>query len=220
MSSAAIDSTYWAAASRRALAPSLGADPQRLAASGRCGAALFVHARHLARQGDAESDECRRGANQPAGPRRWPRNRSLAILLPYPVEDVWAVVSDYDKYGDLLPYLNDITAEKIGDDEYRMKGQAKSVIRGYWPFEITIHQAKKTDGGRISWDESSTNGEVRLNRGSWLLTKHGDNETLLVLSLEAEVQSTPTFLLRNFFLYRLKHVVLAVESAVQRRQGS
>ncbi len=143
-----------------------------------------------------------------------------AVLLPYAVDDVWAVLTDYGKYHEMLPYLANIEAEKQSDDEYHMKGLAKSVFQGYWPFEITIHQEKKADGGRIWWDEKS-GGEVQVNRGSWMLTKHGDQETLLVLSLETEVQSTPTFVLRNFFRYRLKQVVRAVDQAVQRRrQGS
>ena len=143
-----------------------------------------------------------------------------ALLLPQPVEEVWAVLTDYGKYHEMLPYLANIEAEKKSAEEYRMKGLAKSAFQGYWPFEITIHQEKKADGGRIWWDEVG-GGEVLVNRGSWQVSKHGEQETLLVLSLETEVQSTPTFVLRNFFRYRLKHVERAVEQAVlRRRQGS
>jgi ribosome-associated toxin RatA of RatAB toxin-antitoxin module len=141
-----------------------------------------------------------------------------AIILPYSVDEVWEVLTDYGDYHKMLPYLSNIEAEKKGEDEYRMKGQAKSAFKGDWPFEITIHQEKKADGGHIWWDETSTDGEVQVNKGSWTLTKHGDKETLLVLSLEAEVKSTPTFVLRNFFRHRLKKVMQAVELAVRQRQ--
>src|SRR5262249_10596125 len=125
----------------------------------------------------------------------------------------------YTKYDRMLPYLADVTAEKKGDDEWVMNGQAKSAFRGYWPFQIAIRQAKSTDGGRIWWDEHATEGEVLLNRGGWELRKRGDNETLLVLALEAEVKSTPTFLLRSFFRHRFKEVMRAIERAVQQRKA-
>jgi ribosome-associated toxin RatA of RatAB toxin-antitoxin module len=144
-----------------------------------------------------------------------------AIVLPYTVDEVWDVLTDYGKYSNILPYLSSIEAEKKSDDETRMKGLAKSAVQGNWPFEITIHQQKNPDGGRIWWEETPGNGEVEVNKGSWTLSKHGDKEALLVLALEAEVKSTPTFVLRNFFRYRLKKVMQAVEQAVQRRkQGS
>lgn len=140
-----------------------------------------------------------------------------AVLLPYALGDVWDVLTDYADYGRMLPYLADVTAEKKGDGEWVMKGQAKSAFRGYWPFQITIREAKSTDGGRIWWDEHSAEGEVLLNRGGWELRKRGDQETLLVLTLEVEVKSTPTFLLRSIFRHRFKEVMRAVERAVQRR---
>jgi ribosome-associated toxin RatA of RatAB toxin-antitoxin module len=141
-----------------------------------------------------------------------------AVLLPYALDDVWDVLTDYAKYDRMLPYLADVTAEKKGDDEWLMKGRAKSAFRGYWPFQITIREAKGPDGGRIWWDEHSADGEVLLNRGGWELRKRGDSETLVVLTLEAEVQSTPTFLLRSFFRHRFKEVMRAVEREVQRRK--
>jgi hypothetical protein len=141
-----------------------------------------------------------------------------AIVLPYAVDEVWGVLTDYGNYSNLLPYLSNIEAEKTGDDEYRMKGLAKAAFQGNWPFDITIHQQKTADGGRIWWDEMPGGGEVEVNKGSWTLRKHGDKETLLVLTLEAEVKSTPNFVLRNFFRYRLKKVMQAVEQAVQRRR--
>ncbi len=139
-----------------------------------------------------------------------------AILLPYPIERVLAVVTDYDHYSDFLPYLHDIQTERA-DGDWFMKGQAQSAIGGTWPFDIQVHEefVGRGQGWRVRWDEKPHQGEVTLNRGSWELTPAGDNQTLLVLSLQAEVQSTPTFFLRNFFLYRLKQVVRAVDRRLQ-----
>jgi ribosome-associated toxin RatA of RatAB toxin-antitoxin module len=138
-----------------------------------------------------------------------------AILLPYPVERVLGVVTDYAHYSEFLPYLSDIQAERK-DDDWLMKGQAQSAVSGTWPFEITVREERLgRSQWRIRWDEQPNQSEVALNRGSWELTPAGDNQTLLVLTLQAEVRSTPTFFLRNFFLYRLKQVVRAVERRLQ-----
>jgi ribosome-associated toxin RatA of RatAB toxin-antitoxin module len=139
-----------------------------------------------------------------------------AVLLPYSLQRVWTVVTDYPYYSEFLPYLSDVQATQT-DDGCVMKGQAASAISGTWPFEIVVHEDKETvpERWRISWDEKPTEGDVQLNSGSWELTPVGENQTLLVLTLQAEVRSSPTFFLRNFFLYRLKQVVRAVEKRLQ-----
>jgi ribosome-associated toxin RatA of RatAB toxin-antitoxin module len=135
-----------------------------------------------------------------------------AILLPYPTDRVWNIVTDYPHYSAFLPYLSDIETTRT-DSGCVMKGQAASAISGTWPFEITVHENKEAH--RVSWDEKPSQGDVELNRGSWELTPVGENQTLLVLTLQAEVRSSPTFFLRNFFLHRLKQVVRAVDKRLQ-----
>jgi ribosome-associated toxin RatA of RatAB toxin-antitoxin module len=131
-----------------------------------------------------------------------------AIVLPHPAERVWAVVTDYPHYSDFLPYLSNVEATP-SDDGCVMKGQAASAVSGTCPFEITVREDKHAR--RVAWDEKPAQGDVLLNRGSWELTPVGNDQTLLVLTLQAEVRSSPDFFLRNFFLYRLKQVVRAVE---------
>jgi ribosome-associated toxin RatA of RatAB toxin-antitoxin module len=139
-----------------------------------------------------------------------------AIVLPFPIEIVWAVVTDYSHYSDFLSYLSDIQATKK-DDGWKMKGKADSALSGTWAFDITVHEDKPPSPKpwRVSWDENPSQGEVEVNRGSWELTPAGENQTLLVLTLEAEVRGAQSFFLRNFFLHRLKVVVRAVEKRLQ-----
>jgi hypothetical protein len=73
---------------------------------------------------------------QPAGGHTRVRG---AILLPYPREKVWAVVTDYEHYGDFLPYLTNIDVERVKDGCH-MTGQAKSALRGYWDFAIDVRE--------------------------------------------------------------------------------
>jgi ribosome-associated toxin RatA of RatAB toxin-antitoxin module len=151
---------------------------------------------------------------QPAGEHKRVR---CAVLLPYPMQKVWSVVTDYEHYADILPYLADVQVEpKEGEKGvWHMTGKAKSALPGYWDFAIDIHQEEGTERRVAWWDNPS--GEVTLNKGRWELTPDGPDRTLLVLSLEAEVHNYPTFFLRNYFLHRLKRVVQAVEQQLQKQ---
>jgi hypothetical protein len=147
---------------------------------------------------------------QPAGQSKRVR---CAILLPHPPGRVWKVVTDYGRYGDFLPYLAGVKTEAGGDDT-RMTGQARSVLGGWWPFTITIHE-KTADGGHVAWWDETGTGEVRVNRGSWEVLPATGGETLLVLSLETEVHNYPAFILRNTYLHRLKEVLRRVAHHLQ-----
>ncbi len=83
---------------------------------------------------------------QPAGQGRRVR---CAILLPHPPARVWKMVTDYEHYTDFLPYLADVKAERTAEG-IRMSGQARSVLGGWWPYTITIHE-KAADGGHVAW---------------------------------------------------------------------
>jgi ribosome-associated toxin RatA of RatAB toxin-antitoxin module len=135
-----------------------------------------------------------------------------AIVLPYPREQVWKVVTDYEHYGDFLPYLADLEVT-AADGGCHMKGRAKSALPGWWPFEIDIRQEQTADRWSATWDQPG--GPVQVNKGGWVLTPAGAGQTLLVLHLETEARGTPTFLIRNVYLHRLKEVVRAVGRRVQ-----
>ena len=134
-----------------------------------------------------------------------------AVVLPYPREQVWKVVTDYAHYGDFLPYLADLEVTPA-DGGCHMKGQAKSALPGWWPFELDVREAKAPEHWSAAWDQAGD--PVRVNKGGWVLTPAGEGRTLLVLYLETEVRGTPTFLIRNAYLHRLKEVLRAVEQRV------
>jgi ribosome-associated toxin RatA of RatAB toxin-antitoxin module len=147
----------------------------------------------------------------------WPKGGKAircAILLPYPRQPVWDVVTDYGHYSDFLPYLKDTEAARKAD-AWELKGQAASAFSGDWPFDITITEDTEPSLWRVWWDDRPTQGKIAVNRGTWELTESSPNQTLLVLTLQAEVHSTPTFFLRNILLFRLKQVVRAVEKRLQ-----
>jgi hypothetical protein len=137
-----------------------------------------------------------------------------AVLLPYPREQVWRTVTDYPRYDEFLPYLTDISTEPTKDGCH-MTGGAKSAVSGYWDFAIDIHERKPDkEPWTATWDQTGGK-QVLLNRGGWTLFDRG-KETLLVLTLEAEVKGHPTFILRNVFLHRLPLVLEAVEGQLEK----
>jgi hypothetical protein len=138
-----------------------------------------------------------------------------AVVLPYPRDQVWKVVTDYAEYGSILIYLNRIEVNRNPDGSVHMQGLAQSALYGYWPFAIDIHEKKEGDTWTSRWNQQGASGElVRVNRGGWTVTALGSDSTLLVLTLEAEVGNYPTFFLRNYFLARLPRVLRAVESRI------
>ncbi len=137
-----------------------------------------------------------------------------AILLEQPRAAVWQVVTDFAHYDDFLPYLRDISVEEGMEGATVMTGEAKSAFSGYWPFTIHIHTNKGEKEWRAWWDEKG-DGQVQVNRGGWALSEPAPGRTLLVLALEAEVRDTQTFILRNFFLYRLRQVLKHVENRLE-----
>jgi hypothetical protein len=142
-----------------------------------------------------------------------PKRVRGAILLPNAPDKVWNAVTDYEHYGAFLPYLADVTGEPTGDGG-RVSGQARSLLGGYWPFTIHVHEKKEGDT-RVAWWDETGSGEVRVNRGSWEVSPAANGETLLILSLDGEVHNYPTFILRNTFLHRLKEVLRRVEQHLQ-----
>jgi hypothetical protein len=139
-----------------------------------------------------------------------------AILLPYPRSKVWAAVTDYPRYDQFLPYLDDIAVE-AREDGCHMTGGARSIVSGYWPFTIDIHEHKGDREWTAQWDEVPDE-TILVNRGKWtLIDRSGkEDQTLLVLTLETEVKGYPTFLLRNVFLHRLPLVLRSVELRLQK----
>jgi hypothetical protein len=129
------------------------------------------------------------------------------------------VVTDYAHYDDFLPYLADIEVEPRTGGGCRMSGRARSAFRGWWDFSLTVRVDRSSPIWRAYWEEAG-DSEVQVNRGGWAVSEKGPDQTLLVLTLEAEVRGTPTFILRNTFLQRLPRVMSAVGERLDEESAS
>ena len=131
-----------------------------------------------------------------------------AIRLPFALEEVWEVITDYDHYGDICSFLRatDLTR---GPDGCKVVGRAKTPLPGDMPFTLELKHEQELFEYRSTWDDTS--GDVLVNRGGWVARPIGDRETLLLIRLEVQVRGVPTFILRNLSRYRLCEVLRAVQ---------
>src|SRR5262245_48415515 len=68
-----------------------------------------------------------------------PKQVRCALVLDYPAEEVWKVVTDYERFGEIFPTLKSVEATRRPDGRCRLKGVATSWA-GDRSFDILIRQ--------------------------------------------------------------------------------
>jgi uncharacterized protein YndB with AHSA1/START domain len=141
-----------------------------------------------------------------------------ALVVDAPPADVWRVVTDYDHQAEFLPYVGQLSSERLGGGRVRVRGVAHSRLWGDWPFESVVTEEEHPDRGEyaVTWDEEDAGG-LAVNRGGWALAPAGEGQTLLVYTLQIEMPNYPTFLIRNILMDRVASVLRAVRDEVARR---
>jgi hypothetical protein len=134
-------------------------------------------------------------------------------VVAFPLEEVWAAVTDYDNFGDICSCIHAGTIAHEPDGRCRLEARADAGVPGSVPFAVELRHEQGLFDYVASWDQ--TGGDVLVNRGRWVLTPLGPESTLLSLRLEVQVRGIPTFVLRNLSLHRLREVVLAVERRLE-----
>jgi hypothetical protein len=136
-----------------------------------------------------------------------------ARVLDYPAEAVWAVVTDYNHFGDIFPHERAVRGERDPDGRYHVTGLAHAWPYGEWPFDVHVTHQEMPQSYVASWDDPG--GDLTVNRGSWTVTRLGPDRTLLVFELEMEVRPFPVFFVRNVQLDRLKAMTEAVNTRLK-----
>lgn len=144
-----------------------------------------------------------------------------AIIVDAPTAAVWPVVTDYDSHSRFVPYIAQLSSQKLDDGKVRLTGVAHSRMWGDWPFEINVTESKQPDQGNYSatWDEPDKSG-FAVNRGGWVLKPIGAKQTLLVFTKEAEFSGYPNFLIRNILMDRVGAIVRGMRDEALRRNRS
>jgi hypothetical protein len=132
-----------------------------------------------------------------------------ALRVPFPMDEVWAAVTDYEHFGDICPYIRARDVSHDPDGRTLLQAEARSGLGGHVPFEVELRREQMLDEYVSTWDQAS--GDVEVNRGRWVLRPTGPRETLVAVSLEVQVRGVPTFILRNISRHRLRKVAQAVE---------
>ena len=140
-----------------------------------------------------------------------------AAILDYPMEDVWKVVKDYDRYPEIFPRVRSLKAEKEADGRHRLTGAVATPL-GDWAFATRAREEEFRDDCQVVWDEAG--GDFGVNRGTWSLLRYGDEGTLVICALEAEVAPYPTFVVRNLLLNGLGSTVAALGERVKARKAA
>ncbi|MBI3099541.1 MAG: SRPBCC family protein [Planctomycetes bacterium] len=136
-----------------------------------------------------------------------------SCVLPSPPDRVWAVVIDYEHFGDIFSSdLWDMRisgVERTPAGEVRLTGEITSRLRNF-PVDARILHRETPEERRASWDEASP--PITTNRGRWSIRPIGTKgeTTLIVYALEVKVDGTPDFLVNNVLLSQAGTAVEAV----------
>jgi|GEM_PF-1826301 uncharacterized membrane protein len=140
-----------------------------------------------------------------------------AVVLEYPIDDVWSVVTDYLHFSEIFSHVCHTEIHRDADGLYHLKGTATAGLIGEWPFEVAIRHTENAKERTSLWDNPSE--QLRQNSGSWTLTSLDTERTLVVYSLSVQAYPYPDFLVRNAFLSKLPGIVDAVAREVGKRHG-
>lgn len=137
--------------------------------------------------------------------------RCAAILDSAP-EKVWEVITDYQHFQDIfesrLWSMKVTSTEQDQDSKFHLVGEVNSKF-GKWPIDVHITHSKTPEKYIASWDQPF--GQVLVNRGNWTITPAGEGKSLLVYTLQTEVNPFPKFFTNTVLLAQSKQVIKAVE---------
>jgi ribosome-associated toxin RatA of RatAB toxin-antitoxin module len=101
-----------------------------------------------------------------------------SIVINAPVEKVFSVVSDYERYPEFLSEVKRVSTSDRSGNRVKVHYEVDVIKRIKYTLELSEEPPR-----RVSW--SFVEGEVmRDNRGAWLLESVGDHQTKATYSIE------------------------------------
>jgi hypothetical protein len=145
----------------------------------------------------------------------------VATVVDFPLDDVWAVVTDYDHFAEIFPHVKAAHAVEVAPVDgrrcFHLTGTVSTLV-GDWPVDVHVKHEEYIGDSQAYWDEPSA--RLPLNRGRWILKTLAADRTLVIYELEVEAPPYPVFLVRAALLSGLKPVVAAVNTRLQTRRGA
>jgi hypothetical protein len=136
-----------------------------------------------------------------------------AVIVNASADRVWKVVTDYDHFSDVFPNISTSKGVRDPDGRWHVTGEVRTIV-GSWPMDLHVQHEESAERSVASWDEP--HGAWKVNRGSWVVTPHGNGETLLEYNLELKISPFPDFVVRAALLEQLKPVMKAVANRAER----
>jgi len=101
-----------------------------------------------------------------------------AILIEAPIEKVFGIITDYEKYVEFLPEVKRIQISARSGNQVEVQHEVAMIKTVRYTLRLTEDKPS-----RVSW--SLVKGELmRQNQGSWLLEAQGDGRTQATYSIE------------------------------------
>lgn len=151
------------------------------------------------------------------------------LILDHPRERVWSVITDYERYPQIFPFVRAVKGRREGPTRYHLDAVASSPLYSTWPFRVTIEHVGGPDHPDAKdrarpwstrWDDPS--GKLTTERGSWILAALGPDSrtvtgsapaprTLLAYTLDLKIAHVPALVTDNILMDNLPKVLLAVK---------
>ncbi|MCO5168499.1 MAG: SRPBCC family protein [Planctomycetes bacterium] len=186
-----------------------------LVALGLVFALLYVRGTRVSPTPLDPTEPARRAARQLGQGRDGPRIEA-ALVLDHPADAVWAVVTDYARFGETFspPFwtLRLDEASPLDATRTRLRGEAVSRLWRF-PIDIVVDHGEAPDGARVAaWD-----AEGQVNRGRWVVRPLGPGRTQLRYEAELRVPGYPAFLVNDLLLAEVGYLLEAVRDRLERR---
>lgn len=143
-----------------------------------------------------------------------------AIVVSAPPASVWKVVTDYDSHPRFIRYVGALSSQERDDGRVHLTGVAHSRLWGDFPFESDVTHVEQPAQGEYaaSWHEEGKQGFV-VDRGGWTVRHLPNDQSLLIFTLQMEIDGYPNFLVRNILMDRLGTIVQSMRDEVVKRGG-
>ncbi len=104
---------------------------------------------------------------------------SRSIVINAPVEKVFDVITNYERYADFLPEVKEVRTSNRKGSEVELHYKVDLVVK---TIRYSI-RAKEERPHRMSW--TFIEGEMmKDNKGSWVLEAQGENQTKATYNVE------------------------------------
>lgn len=122
--------------------------------------------------------------------------------LAVPPERVWAVVTGYERFGEVFPLLTGVEVAREPDGKVKLSGVAHTPLADV-PFTTHVKH-EEGDVRRASWDEPS--GRLAVNRGHWAVSAAPGGSKLEYV-IDLEITPFPPLAVRAMLLKLVPGVV-------------